>query len=330
MNRKLTIFSSGDQAGAERAQVISNQAAKLGFQARVEDAEDVLVPLRAYLCDTAVVLDLSPVTNGNGQRLSAAYSALTTFLGGLQHVLVVSRGYLPLNVTPMRRGGAPAYPYPERSLPDGHPVGPVADTDGGEHRPWVAEGDASLLEWTRQQLADLADGTGLPSRRCSAGEWDRFTGMEASNPSTRDFLLGIQGEMLTESREWHRGQELRNQVFISHRGSYWAEVEELAGDVRAGRLPGMAARPVKAVRPGELALERELLSEGRRWMLFSLLDDMLRSCTELWVYETDDYLKSWWTLAELTAAAYIDNGEHPALALSLDPPAKSPSLSAFK
>ncbi len=30
---------------------------------------------------------------GNGQQLSAAYGALTTFLGGLQHVLVVSQGY---------------------------------------------------------------------------------------------------------------------------------------------------------------------------------------------------------------------------------------------
>ncbi len=216
----------------------------------------------------------------------------------------------------MRRGGAPAYPYPERSLPDGRPVGPVADTAGGERRPWVAEGDASLLEWTRQQLAGLADGPGLPSMRCSAAEWDRFTGMEVSSPATRNLLLGIQGEMLAESREWQRGQEPRDQVFISYRGGYWAEVEELAEDVRAGRLPGAAARPVKAVRPGELALERELLSEGRRWMLFSLLDDMLRSCTELWVYETSDYLKSWWALAELTAAAYIDNGERPALALS--------------
>jgi hypothetical protein len=51
-----------------------------------------LSSLRAGLCDTAVVYDLSDITEGSRRVPSKAYRALTPLHAGLQHVLIVSRG----------------------------------------------------------------------------------------------------------------------------------------------------------------------------------------------------------------------------------------------
>ena len=44
----------------------------------------------------------------------------------------------------------------------------------------------------------------------------------------------------------------------------------------------------------------------RRWMLTGLLDDRLRKAGEVWVYGTQDYWESWWTLAELLLVIYFN------------------------
>jgi len=312
MGRTLTIFPSGDAAGTQLAREIAARGERLGYQPVIESGYAGLASLRACLCDTAAVYDLSDITEGSRRVPSKAYRALTPLHMGLQHVLVVSRGYLPLNVVPVRRGGAPAYPYPATSLPDGRTVEPVADQGSGEiRRRWTGERDQSLLAWVEEQLADVADGAGVPQARCTPDQWAEMTAaMQASDSPDVGAMVRIEKDLMDASHDWNEGRQPKGQVFISHRGRYWAEVETLAGEVRAGRVPGVAALPVRVVRPGELAAEREMLSEGRRWMVLGLLDDMLRASAELWVYETGDYLGSWWTLAELVAASYIDDGEH--------------------
>jgi hypothetical protein len=213
-------------------------------------------------------------------------------------------------------------------------VEPAADEDtGGIRRRWAGEGDQSRLAWVEEQLADVAYGAGVPQARCTPDQWAGITGaMRGSDTPGVGEIVGIEKDLMDASLDWNEGRRPKGQVFISHRGRYWAEVETLAGEVRAGRLPAVAARPVRVVRPGELATEREMLSEGRRWMVLGLLDDMLRASAELWVYETDDYLGSWWTLAELVAASYIDDGEHTSPAIKAVTPSSrvGPAQSRYR
>jgi hypothetical protein len=42
---------------------------------------------------------------------------------------------------------------------------------------------------------------------------------------------------------------------------------------------------------------------GRRWMVVEYLSLLIQDSYEFWVYRTDDYLNSWWTLAELVCFA---------------------------
>ena len=98
--------------------------------------------------------------------------------------------------------------------------------------------------------------------------------------------------------------EGRRRIFISHRGRYYREVKELEARVLRGEFTGYENVDTRVIAPGEFALENELLSEGRRWMVVGLLEDELSASDEVWIYHTDDYRESWWTLGELVAVAY--------------------------
>lgn len=125
-------------------------------------------------------------------------------------------------------------------------------------------------------------------------------------------ITAVQSEMIDEADAWQRAQRLPDQIFLSHRGRHYPEVSALAERPRTGAFPGVPARAVRVVHPAELALDGELLSAGRRWMLVALLDDLLQECTELWVYDSPDYATSWWTLAELVMAANLHRDGLPA------------------
>jgi hypothetical protein len=57
-------------------------------------------------------------------------------------------------------------------------------------------------------------------------------------------------------------------------------------------------------------MERELLSAGRRWLVVSFLRMLIFNTPEFWIYQSDDYLSSWWTLAELVLAGVaVSKGE---------------------
>ena len=86
-------------------------------------------------------------------------------------------------------------------------------------------------------------------------------------------------------------------VFISYRSHHSARVAMMRdGVVREGR------RRVRFFPPGILSLE--LLAEQRRWQILSMIDRFIGPAEEVWIYETDDYYNSWWTLGELMTLAY--------------------------
>jgi len=56
----------------------------------------------------------------------------------------------------------------------------------------------------------------------------------------------------------------------------------------------------------EFALDRELMSAGRRWMVLAWLLALIRTAKEFWIYRTADYQRSWWTRGELVCWAILD------------------------
>ncbi|HYG10132.1 MAG TPA: hypothetical protein VD835_09310 [Pyrinomonadaceae bacterium] len=93
-------------------------------------------------------------------------------------------------------------------------------------------------------------------------------------------------------------------VFVSYRSRHFIAAERLKLAVEQGVLPGVRQSPVTLLRPGELAYDDEVLTEYRHWQLVSMIDRKIGAAGEMWVYNTEDYLHSWWTRAELVTIAY--------------------------
>jgi hypothetical protein len=97
---------------------------------------------RSCLVFSVAVVDVS--LEGDDE----AYRQISILPSLLDHVLLVSRTPLPLNLVPLRRGGAPPFPYPRMDLAGLPPL------------EW---GNAQILAWVEQQLDDpsLIDGIRL-------------------------------------------------------------------------------------------------------------------------------------------------------------------------
>jgi hypothetical protein len=139
-----------------------------------------------------------------------------------------------------------------------------------------------VLDWVAIQLKDLSEHKYYPRIPL-----EKIEDIDV-------YRLQIE-EMWNSSIELHNNVDSsKKRVMISYRNTHSAEVdsfcrlEEAKGEVEIKVLP-----------PGSLCGDCEALSPMRRWMLVGLLEDYIRSVDEIWVYRTDNYLDSWWTIAEL-------------------------------
>lgn len=125
-----------------------------------------------------------------------------------------------------------------------------------------------------------------------------------SHKNIEDLLQDQMGmeKMLTDSLDIKRQQPNKKPlVMISYRNSHSKDVELFKQEIlEQGNVD------IKVLPPASLCGEREAHTPMRRWMLVGLLDDHIREVDEVWVYETEDYLNSWWTIAELVMTANIN------------------------
>lgn len=150
--------------------------------------------------------------------------------------------------------------------------------------------DADIVIWIREQLSDIASHNGYYMRL---------------NVKTLDDLLLYQSDMekmMVASLNLPNSEMKRKKtVMISYRNKYASEVtalkerKENEGDIE-----------VKALPPGSLCGDYEAHTPMRRWMLVGILEDYIRTVDEVWVYLTDDYTDSWWTLAEMVMTANLN------------------------
>ncbi len=150
--------------------------------------------------------------------------------------------------------------------------------------------DADLLLWIKEQLSDIISHDGYYRR------------LEVE---TLDDLLRHQSDMekmMVASLDIPKNKAVdKKSVMISYRNKYANEVKYLKErKEKEGNID------VKALPPGSLCGDYEAHTPMRRWMLVGLLEDHIRTVDEVWVYLTEDYTDSWWTLAEMVMTANLN------------------------
>lgn len=150
--------------------------------------------------------------------------------------------------------------------------------------------DVDLLLWIKEQLSDIISHDGYYRR------------LEVE---TLDDLLRHQSDMekmMVASLDIPKNKAVdKKSVMISYRNKYANEVKCLKEKKeKEGNIE------VKALPPGSLCGDYEAHTPMRRWMLVGLLEDHIRTVDEVWVYLTDDYTDSWWTLAEMVMTANLN------------------------
>lgn len=152
------------------------------------------------------------------------------------------------------------------------------------------EKDKNLTQWIEMQLDDLL---------IHKDDYDRLDveslGDLLSNKSSMETM--ITKSLSMSQKKVHD----KKSVMISYRNKYASEVEKLKKNAES-----TGKYDIKALPPGSLCGEYEAHTPMRRWMLVGLLEDHLRTVDEVWVYLTDDYTDSWWTLAEIVMTANLN------------------------
>ena len=151
--------------------------------------------------------------------------------------------------------------------------------------------DTNLIEWINTQINEIVSNEGVYSR--------------LDVDDINDLLQNRKGmeNMMQKSLAMKAKSESEaTPVMISYRNRYAAEVEALKN-----RKEKEGKYEVKALPPGSLCGEYEAHTPMRRWMLAGLLEDHLRTVKEVWVYLTEDYTESWWTIAEIVMTANLNH-----------------------
>ncbi len=288
--KTLTFFALESPEGQELASAITyDLGPKYGFTVQVKTGAAQNDFFKAALADDVVVADASLLGEENHN-----YSAFTMQHISFDHILMVSRTYVPLNMIAMQEGGMPPYP-----VPVGHPEG-LTSNQGAGFETWS---NRNIVAWLDERLSELQT-----PREEKIAYKEGETGFELYDT----YLPAMQKAM--ERAEIRKRKEY--QVFISYRSRYIKEVEALAGQLEAGAFHNGVSKKALFLPPGSLAYETELISKMRRWMLLAIIDRRLACCDELIIYNSHEpedpsgnYLNSWWTQGELITIAYRRAGQ---------------------
>lgn len=150
--------------------------------------------------------------------------------------------------------------------------------------------DKNFLKWLYDQLEDLK-------------EHQYYERIEIESvEKLLDYKFPME-KVMSASLELHKPKKgNKKRVTMSYRDSYSQEVarfmrrEEAKGEVEIKVLP-----------PGSLCDDYEVLTPMRKWMLAGVMENHIRNVDEVWVYYTDDYVNSWWTLDDMVMVAYINH-----------------------
>ena len=257
----LSFFPTRSTEGLALQRLFVPCAERLGFCVKTITNRSPLKYSEACANDDVVVLDASIERTGEHN-----YDIVTTY--PLDHLLVVSRTYLPFNFYGLRDE---IWDFDKNTFIYGTAF--YSQTKSNQE----------IVRWLDLQLRDLL--AILPRPASERG--GPLAMARAMQPS-----LDKQDERRSKS----------GQIFISYRSKDDKKVEQVKRRLEAGNFPNMPRTKVRYFPPGMLS--DEVMTEQRRWQILSMLDRFIGPASEVWIYETEDYYDSWWTIGELAILAY--------------------------
>jgi hypothetical protein len=264
MTLTATIFPTTSAEGVELLEAVLPITQALGVDTKVIRNPTQTQMTHACAKDDVVLIDATVEPDG-----SHNYAAMTAQPTAMDHVLVMSRTYLPLNFYGLREGGAPSYP--------------------------LRFTNSQIVSWLEGELEDL-----LSSQ---PRQWWK-----------KSLLGSISTSWSDVNKAAARAQD-RYQVFISFRNNDFAKVNKFKERLESGEFHDGRPQGVRLFEPGALTFQDEVLSAFQRWHVVSIVEERLRTCREMWVYEGSQFYNSWWTRGEIVLLAYYQalNGHHPTL-----------------
>lgn len=185
---RVDVFPTLDDEGAALVEAIRRSLRSRPFAVDVREVTSTqpFAVAKSVLTADAVVLDLTP------DSAARRYTAMA-YPWRQDHVLAVSRSYLPLNVSPVRQGGAALYPGSMGS-------GDIATWVAAQVRELAARGKRSLF----QRMLGAA---GVPAASGSEPP-DIFVSYRGT-----DIRAAQELRAALESGEYHDGHRQRVRMF---------------------------------------------------------------------------------------------------------------------
>ncbi|MDP4143000.1 MAG: hypothetical protein Q8936_00760 [Bacillota bacterium] len=286
-NIKITFFPNESEKGAELTDLIKKEFAdfqvnnkKIELRIIENDRYDQFSMLQACLGDDIVIFDAS-VEDEQGLN----YRAATAQASAMDHVFVVSRTKIPINFNGLRKGG-----YPELIKKSGQTIKNSFSNE-------------EIMEWIKANINEMIDELPRPG-----DEKIWIPSMETIGNHVYE-MNTISERIMLKSLDKY---SIKDGIFISFLSAYSLKsafpktfkdknVEDLVDFIDVER--GKVKEKICYFPPGSIS--SEFMTEQRRWQVVSIIDRYIRKCSEFWVFETEDYYNSWWTLAELTCLAYM-------------------------
>jgi hypothetical protein len=281
MSLTLSFFPTRNAEGRELEAIVVELAGLVGLNVKVHSDPSPGDYMFAAQNDDLVVLDATRAPSGEHNYGIAAPLPL-------DHVLVVSRNYLPLNFYGLHDGVVDAK---TNSLTYGAPFYPGTQSN------------ESIRRWLTAQLRE-------------------FLSAPRGTERGRGLFATVFKEMPRSLDAVDRRRHETGEIFISYRSHDSKQVEALKQRIESGKFI-KGARPVIRYFPPALFSD-ELATEQRRWQILSMIDRFMSPASEVWVYETERYYDSWWTLGELATLAHrrdVDYRGKPAPRLRIYDPA---------
>lgn len=163
-------------------------------------------------------------------------------------------------------------------------------------RKFISTDNNLISDWIKSQLAEIT---------MAIEEKKHYFRVDLDLSSVDESMRNV-SQMMQEAIAYNESHKQNNaRVLISYRNNYYDDVKNFVLNIE-NYSKKYKSSDLHIIPPGKLCLDNEALTPMRRWMLTGLLDDRIREVEELWVYGTQDYWKSWWTLAELLLVLYFN------------------------
>lgn len=204
----------------------------------------------------------------------------------MEHVLIVSRSYLPINFFGFEESGVPIYHH--------------------------SKTNADILQWLETKLK--APLPSLPREKII------ITNLVAQQEQMIKMCVDL---MERSMRSKQKLLDKQGRIFISYRNKYYKQVLELKQRIEAGEYHQGRKKTVTVIPVGSLVWENEILTPQRRWGIVSKTDRMITGAEEMWVYLSPDYFESWWTQSELVIIQHLNRERTKKIKLHIYDPAQN-------